>query len=112
MRAGCVRVREMIITNDEVLDEFTNRYRNATDVFARWKTSVEGSAWTTPLEAQQTMTGVRSLGHGRLVFNIGGTNYRLVADVDYVMKELIIRFIGTHAQYDRILKTGGFRPWR
>ena len=44
MRAGCVRVRGMIITNDEVLDEFTNRYRNATDVFARWKTSVEGSA--------------------------------------------------------------------
>ena len=30
------------------------------------------------------MTGVRSLGHGRLLFNIGGGNYRVVADVDYV----------------------------
>ena len=48
------------------------------------------------------MTGVRSLGHGRLLFNIGGGNYRVVADVDYVRQELTIRFVGTHAQYDKI----------
>ena len=92
----------MIIVNDEVLDKFTERHRNATDVFVRWKRSVESSSWSSPLEAQQTMTGVRSLGHGRLVFNIGGGNYRLVADVNYVTQEFTIRFVGTHAQYDKI----------
>lgn len=92
----------MIFVNERMLDDYTARHRNATDVFARWKISVESSSWISPLDAQQKMTGVRSLGHGRLLFNIGGGNHRLVADADYVNQRLTIRFIGTHAQYDKI----------
>ena len=99
----------MIIDNVELLDDFTNRYRNATDVFARWKRRVRMASWDSPLHAQQTMTGVRSLGHGRLLFNIGGSNYRVAADVDYIEQQMIILFVVTHAQYDRMRNTGGLR---
>lgn len=54
------------------------------------------------MDAQHKMTGVRSLGQKRLLFNVGGGNYRIVADADYVNQRLTIRFIGTHAQYDKI----------
>jgi mRNA interferase HigB len=37
-----------------------------------------------------------------VVFNIKGNDYRLVAAVQYQAGVLVIRFFGTHAQYDRI----------
>jgi mRNA interferase HigB len=36
------------------------------------------------------------------VFNIGGNKYRLIAAVDDVAHGLLIRFIGTHAEYYRV----------
>ena len=38
----------------------------------------------------------------RVVFNIKGNDYRLVASVAYKFGALYVKFIGTHAQYDRI----------
>jgi mRNA-degrading endonuclease HigB of HigAB toxin-antitoxin module len=39
---------------------------------------------------------------GRLVFNIKGNDYRLIARVQYQASVLAIRFFGTHAEYDEI----------
>lgn len=39
---------------------------------------------------------------GRVVFNIKGNDYRLVAALQYQAGVLAIRFFGTHAEYDRI----------
>ena len=44
----------------------------------------------------------RIIGNYRLVFNIKGNHYRLVVSVFYPGREVYIRFIGTHAEYDRI----------
>ena len=38
----------------------------------------------------------------RVVFNIGGNKYRLVAKIDFAAQVIRIRFIGTHKQYDAI----------
>lgn len=37
-----------------------------------------------------------------MVFNIGGNKYRLVVKVDYEFQAIYIRFLGTHADYDKI----------
>jgi hypothetical protein len=39
---------------------------------------------------------------GRVVFNIEGNDYRLIARVQYRASVLVIRFFGTHAEYDEI----------
>ena len=39
---------------------------------------------------------------GRVVFNIAGNQYRLVVWINYAYRVVYIRFIGAHAQYDRI----------
>jgi hypothetical protein len=38
----------------------------------------------------------------RIVFNIKGNSYRLIVAVKYAAGIVFIRFVGTHAQYDRI----------
>jgi len=37
-----------------------------------------------------------------VIFDIGGNKYRLVTAIHYRGKRVYIRFIGTHAEYDRI----------
>ena len=37
----------------------------------------------------------------RIVFDVGGNRYRLVVRIDYVRKGVLIRWVGTHAEYDR-----------
>ena len=45
---------------------------------------------------------VSVLANNRIVFNIKGNEYRLVVAVRYDKQIMFIRFIGTHAEYDRI----------
>ena len=40
--------------------------------------------------------------NGRYVFNIGGNNFRIVAVVIFVGGVMNVRFVGTHAEYDKI----------
>ena len=42
------------------------------------------------------------LKEGRVVFNIAGNKYRVVMAIDYDRQLAKVRFVGTHAQYDRI----------
>ncbi|MXV52407.1 hypothetical protein GS399_15640 [Pedobacter sp. HMF7647] len=45
---------------------------------------------------------VSILAHNRIVFNIKGNSYRLIVKINYDYQMLWIRFIGTHAEYDKI----------
>jgi mRNA interferase HigB len=42
------------------------------------------------------------VGDNRVVFNIKGNHYRLVVRINYAYRVVYIRFVGTHAEYDRI----------
>lgn len=42
------------------------------------------------------------LKEGRAVFNLAGNKYRLIVKINYPYRVVYIRFIGTHAQYDRV----------
>jgi len=37
-----------------------------------------------------------------VVFNISGNNYRLIVSIDYERQAMFIKFIGAHAEYDKI----------
>ena len=47
-------------------------------------------------------TNVDFVHDNRLVFDIAGNNYRLIVRVAYPYKRVLIKFVGTHAEYDRI----------
>ena len=38
----------------------------------------------------------------RVVFNIKGNDYRLIVHIDYLRKIIRIKFIGTHAEDEKI----------
>ena len=42
------------------------------------------------------------IGDNRRIFDIGGNGYRLVVHVSYAYKRVLVKFVGTHGEYDRI----------
>jgi mRNA interferase HigB len=49
-----------------------------------------------------SQSGADILKNERVVFNIGGNKYRLLAAVHYRGRRIYVRFIGTHKEYDEI----------
>ena len=67
-----------------------------------WFAEAENADWKTPAEVKGKYGNASILKDGRVVFNICGNKYRLVAWINYEFHTVYIRFIGTHADYDNI----------
>jgi mRNA interferase HigB len=67
-----------------------------------WFNEVRKAHWSNTAEVRTTFATASIVGSDRLVFNIKGNDYRLVVAVDYFRSIVWIKWIGTHAAYDRI----------
>ena len=67
-----------------------------------WYRRVLAADWSTPANVKADFGTASVLKDGRVVFNVAGNKYRIVAWINYPYRVLYIRFIGTHAEYDRI----------
>ncbi len=67
-----------------------------------WVHIVKAADWSNPADVKCMFRSADILPNDRLVLDIRGNKYRLIAAVYYRGKRVFIRFIGTHAEYDRI----------
>lgn len=58
--------------------------------------------WRSPQDIKNQYASASICGNNRVVFNVGGNKYRLVVEVQYRAGIVWVKFVGTHAQYDRI----------
>jgi mRNA interferase HigB len=76
--------------------------RDAEDPLRAWFKEASAANWGTPADIKRSYARASVLNANRVVFNIGGNKYRLIVVVYYRVRTIYIRFIGTHAEYDRI----------
>jgi mRNA interferase HigB len=67
-----------------------------------WYRQVLRADWALPADVKREIRSASILKDGRVVFNIAGNKYRLVVWINYPYRVVYLRFIGTHAEYDRI----------
>ncbi len=67
-----------------------------------WHDEAAHAAWRSPHDIKQRYRNASICGNNRVVFNIAGNKYRLVVEVQYQARIAWVKFVGTHAQYDRI----------
>jgi mRNA interferase HigB len=70
--------------------------------YAAWLDIVARAQWRNPEDVKASYPKASILKAGRVVFNIKGNDYRLIASVQYQASVLVMRFFGTHAEYDEI----------
>lgn len=92
----------MRIIAKRALRAFWDRHPQAKGPLEAWHQEVDRADWTNPAAVKIQFRSASLLRDHRVVFNIAGNKYRLVVKINYPYRIVYIRFIGTHADYDRI----------
>jgi mRNA interferase HigB len=85
-----------------VLVSFWVKHPEAKVSLERWLTVVRAAQWTSTDEVQKAAPKAKVLNRERVRFEVAGGNYRLVAAFDFRRQIAFVKFIGSHAEYDRI----------
>ena len=92
----------MRIIAKRALREFWERHPNAKEPLLSWDREVKQEDWDEPAKVKATYRSASIVGGNRVVFNIKGNDYRLVAEIKYKYRVVYVRFVGTHVEYDAV----------
>jgi mRNA interferase HigB len=97
----------IVIGTDAVERYFARRaghrgIRSARSHYDAWLALASDARWRVPADVKASHPKASVLKGGRIVFNIKGNDFRLIAALQYRAGVLVIRFFGTHAEYDRV----------
>jgi mRNA interferase HigB len=84
------------------LRDFWVIHQDCEDQLKAWFNEAEKANWESPAEIKLDYPSASVLPDNRVVFNIKGNTYWLVVKINYKFGLVWIRFIGTHAGYDKI----------
>ena len=92
----------MRIIARRTLKAFWEKHRPAEQPLKAWYREASQAAWEGPEDVKRRYRHASFTKGNRVIFNIGGNKYRLVVRANYEFGIIYIRFVGTHAQYDKI----------
>jgi mRNA interferase HigB len=82
--------------------EYWKNHSNAEQALKAWYSEAKYAQWKSPADIKEGYPRSSILPDNRVVFRIKGNNYRLVVKINYDYRQVFIRLIGTHAEYDKI----------
>lgn len=92
----------MRIIAKRTLREFWEKHPEAEQPLKAWHQQVKGADWATPADVKSAYRTADFLKGNRVCFNIGGNKYHLIVQINYPRRVVFIRFVGIHAEYDKI----------
>lgn len=92
----------MRIIAKKALREFWERHPDAKAPLETWYDQVRQQDWDTPAKVKERWPRASVVGNDRVVFRIKGNAFRLVVRIFYPGRQVFIRFVGTHTEYNRI----------
>lgn len=85
------------------LRQFWERHPQAEGPLRVWFAIATKAHWRGPSDVKRQFgAAVDFVADNRVIFDIGGNKYRLVVHVSYAFGRVLVKFVGTHAEYDRI----------
>lgn len=92
----------MLIVNLDKLNAFSKKPSDARKSITIWIDATEGATWKSKQDVLAAFPNAHMIKNNRARFTISYNTYRLVVFINYDAETVAVRFIGTHAEYDRI----------
>ncbi len=92
----------MRVIAKRTLRDFWEKHADSEQQLKAWYNEAEQADWKSPNEIKKDYPSASILEDNRMAFNIKGNKYRLIVRINYKYGIVWIRFIGTHAQYDKV----------
>lgn len=98
-----VRVIARGTLNDFVRNRVEARHQRAVEAqLDSWYAEIARARWRSSAEFKSQYRSASILSGERVVFNIKGNDFRLVVVINYTFQLVLIKWLGTHKEYDRI----------
>jgi mRNA interferase HigB len=98
------------LIKEKTIRAFAAQNAASKNSFEDWLSKIRRADWEKPTDVNKTFRTADLLGKGslRIVFDIGGNNYRMICKYSFGESEvhLFVCWIGTHAEYDKICAEG------
>lgn len=91
----------MRVIAKRTLREFWNKHGDCEQQLKSWYQEAEKANWKNINDLKKDYPSASILKDNRIVFNIKGNTYRLIVKFNFDYQICWIRFIGTHAEYDK-----------
>jgi len=91
----------MKVLGRDKLKAFSRKHAASKPRLDAWFEEAEASTWNTPQDIKNRYSSADFISGNRVIFNIGGNNFRLVVRVRYQAGIVVIEWVGTHAEYDK-----------
>lgn len=92
----------MRVISRGTLRDFWTGHADAEQPLKTWFQEAAASSWLTPNDIIQRYPYADIIQGNRVIFNIKKNTYRLIVKVHYNTGTVFIRFVGTHAEYDKV----------
>lgn len=92
----------MRVIAKKTLREFWEVHPDCEQQLKSWYQEANHASWQNHNELKNDYPSASILNNNRVCFNIKGNSYRLIVRINYSYQTIWIRFIGTHAEYDKI----------
>jgi len=83
------------------LEDFVRRHGDVRSAVDAWQTEVEAAGWKGPADVKARYPSASFLSENRVIFNIKGNRYRLETKISYEVEVVLVKWIGTHAEYSK-----------
>lgn len=92
----------MNIYNRSSIIAFYQKHPDYKETLEKWYHDVLSKEWKNPGEVTKDFNTARTIRNNRVIFEINHNDYRLIAEINYQKGWVFIKFIGTHAAYDKV----------
>ena len=92
----------MHVIKKRTLADFWKKHADARISLNAWFYEAKAADWQSPQDIKDRYRSADFIQGNRVVFNVGGNKYRLIVRIAYKPGLVYIRFVGTHAEYDKI----------
>lgn len=92
----------MRVISKKILREFWKKHSDCEQQLKSWFQETSKAEWKNPNDIKCEYPSASFLVGNRVVFNIKGNNYRIIAKINYEYQMVWIRFVGKHADCDKI----------
>ena len=92
----------MRLIGREILNLFCREHSDCRKWLAAWVSDTETAQWKSPQDIKLRYVTASFLAENKVIFNVRGNDYRMVTQLAYRVGVVQVKWIGTHAEYDKL----------
>ena len=92
----------MFLYGKDIVEKYLTKHEILRSAYLKWVDTIEAATFCNHSELKTIYPQADYIGNERYVFNLKGNNYRMIVITIFVGQTMLIRWIGSHAEYNKL----------